>query len=567
MNTNLIDRLKAWLVDHQSNLLSALDHPAPILLGDRIDPRNGTLHPLIVDPEYLRGHALFSGQTQKGKSRQGDALLLQLLDKGQQIILLDPHGTMFNFIRSYMVATGAFSDPAMFDKVLFVDLPEWTKQGFYPSFDVLRRDLPLQTVAVGFLEAVHRVWPELDASSALDTIVLFGCAVLIYHKLPITLLAKFINKKVFRDRLLETFPDEEIVSYWWEEFDYLEPRQKAIETGAIRRRLRRLTFEPELRYSLSNASGYNLIDIGKLLDQGTSLIVNLHFPTDLSSRLWGALLMVAIEQAVKARLGLPEEQRKPYTAFIDEFPLFVSKENSEEGFNTFLQRTLGAGFSMWLCHQNMSSVPESLQGALQNCGLRFCFQVFDDAEYAAKYFFKVDPHLVKHRVYGQGMPHTTFYSSEEQRTMHYQALMGLDFREAMLRLQDGWTGRIRTPDLNLPPDFDESQVAPINEYYRNTLFRTKEAIEADLQPRIEKAGVADLMAIERVKTVFGRSHGSRSEKSERAIEQPTSGIRKSDATITSNASPPPSVTEPPVQQKPSQDEDDQSIFKAPRRRR
>lgn len=468
----------------------------PILLGS-YTTADGE-RDLLVHPSLLRAHALISGMTRMGKSREAASILLQQLNRGEQIVVIDPHGSLFHLIQEYMVAGGAFHDPAWRENVLFYDLPEATKKGLYPSFDILAQDLPAHNVAMSILDAFHSVWPELDAAPAFDSCVLMGCALLKHHNLPINDLPVILNNKSLRNRLLEGIGDREITSFFHDYFDKLERDQKR-EVGSTLRRMYQILFSPELRYSLANNSQPNLANFTTFLAEGKSAFVNLKFPNSVLMQLWGALLLSAIEQAALSRLDLPDAERRYCTLFVDEFMTFTTKDETK--MNTFLQRTAGAGLSLYLCHQDLSKMPPLMRGALNNCALRIAFNVGpDDAEYHAPHFFEYDPHRIKDVQYGPHPPRYTFYSAQEQWEIFQGELAGLKKREAYIKLPNGMIAKIYTPDmpnstgdpavLAVEPDavvLDPAALTEIQDYYRNTLFRPQEIIERELEYREEKA--------------------------------------------------------------------------------
>jgi hypothetical protein len=525
-----------------------------IVLGDYIDPADKQWHQLTVkSSEIQKVHCALGGQTQQGKTYFGSAIFLQKIARGDQVIVLDPHSTIYNTVLSQMLAHGAFDDPTMRERVLFVDLPQaTTRRKLYPALNILDRDLPLHTTAVGALEVVHRVWPELDASSALDNMVLYGCAVLLHHHLPLTLLPLVLTNETARSTLLETIADQEVVSYWNDEFNKLTKHHQEQEIGATMRRIRRLVFEPELRYSLSNTGAPNLLDFRTILKQGTSVFFDLHFESDLTTKLWGSLIMVALEQAVKSRLGVPERERRPCSIFVDEIGMFanVHKEHSEEGLNTFLQRTLGAGVSLWMCYQNLSTFPPSTRdGALDNCALQINFRTVRDAESASEQFFSVDPRRIKHMTYGQGMPRPTFSSVEEQKTMSAQRFKELQPQSALIKLPTGDTYHIMTPYVD-KVDVDEQKLAEIEDYYLKTLFRSEVDITNDLDARMHALQI-DKVSLERKKDAVPAPQA----RAEAPKPPRSGGPQRRGATIKGDASPP-----PPSATLPDEDDDDESRF-------
>ncbi len=552
--------------------------PKLCLFGSFKHPDDGRQQPLAFEFEKLKSHVHVMGATQHGKSVHMASLLLQKIGAGEQVIAFDPHGPIYNYMLRKMVETGAFDDPSIREKVLFVNLPYAHYRRLYASFDPLGEGIPEQmyTAALQILDALHRAWPELDQASAFDSLVPNSAAVLAYHRLPLTMIDELIYRADLRERLVNAVPDRKIRSYFKNHFNQLGAHLQARESGSTLRRITRLNFSPELRYSLESQEPYNLARMQTALENGTSLIFNLHFEDDETIRFWLALLLSSVENAVKRHLGKLETPLDLNVA-ADEIGMALMKEHSEVSFNNILQRTAGAGVSMWVCHQNMSSLPDSMRGALANCGTRIYFNLSeDDADYAEPYFFSVDPWKVKETTHIQGMPRFTYLSSDDQRTIHRQQFIKLQKREALVKLPNGLKAKIRTPDLP-KPDVDERLLEEVETYYLDQLFRHKSVIEADLQQRLEKAGIADLLLHDEANSNPPANRPKSNKPTQRATEQPpspesraapsTDVTQESNATINANAFPTTPAADPSAQPKPFKDEDDQSAFKASPRRR
>ncbi len=566
---DLVGRLFA---DRPDVVIPPSDSPL-VLLGDYVDPTTNRVCPLLIPLKDMRVHGLFSGLTRTGKSKLGTALMLQKIANGEQVILIDPHGAFADDILATMIETGAFDDAEMFDKVWFLDLKLAGAYGLYMAFDVLSQDLPPHVIAEAVLQVFKRLWP-LETSAALDAFVLYGCLLLISNDLPITLLDELITDEVSRKKLIPKCRDRKAKSYFIH-FDNLK-WTKNEETRATFRRIVRLMFQPELRYSLTSSQPHNIANFREILASGRSVIFSIHFDTDLVTRLFGTLLMVMIEMASTSRLGTSSKDRVPTTIFVDEFPLFLRADQEDIGPNNFLQRTAGAGVSMWLCHQNLSSIPDAVKGALDNAKLRITFEVGpEDAREHAPHFFEVDPHLVKDTMYGQGTPRRTYYSTEEQRTGHQQAISSLQFREALVKLPDDRVFNIYTPDVpdsNVSPETLEAYKF----HYFHMLFRRKEAIEQELDQRLLAAGVPNLgnddneQPPEPPTPPQPKSPRSPNQPPSRrnSTRPPTTKLNEADGTIiTPDASLSPIAPEPQTPPQRPTDETDQSVFKGKRRRK
>jgi hypothetical protein len=98
------------------------------------------------------------------------------------------------------------------------------------------------------------------------------------------------------------------------------------------------------------------------------------------------ILVAKILSATFSRVDIPEEQRKDFYLFIDEFQNFAFK-----GIASILSEARKYRLSMVLAHQYIKQLPEEIASAVfGNVGTIMCFRVgTEDAEFLEKQFAPV----------------------------------------------------------------------------------------------------------------------------------------------------------------------------------
>lgn len=525
--------------------LRAGDADRPLLIGNIMEEGRITPHLLTLSLKELRLHLMGIGATQRGKSRFMSGLLTQKMDRGEQIFVIDPHGSVYDLLFAY----SSLLPPVLRQKLSFYDLPYAAQIGLYPGLDILNQGLPPHTVAEGVLESFHRVWTELDSSSALDAAVLHGCAVLIHHQLPITFLQTVLTQRRFREYLLSSMPESETAAFFHQHFDKLE-RYLSSESASTTRRTSRLTFSPELRYSLSNTLSPNLANIGEALASGQSIIVNTAFPSEASRRLVGVFLLVAVEQAAMRRLTQPRKTWTPCTVFVDEFGSLVSRE--ARWADNILQQSAKVGISLNVCFQNLKQLPEETRDAvLGNCALRLVFQVGkNDAEQLVPYFFQFDPLAVKDITAGRGMSQVSFYSYTDQQGVNVERLLRLEARQAYFQYGPQAVAKIYTPSFDFP-EVNREALIQAHQYYLHTLFQPQSAIEGNARLAQFWELARTLSQEDEPKKRGSRTHSPSTPSQASDVEEPTptedESYGRSDAAEHDTPSSPP---------RPAEDDDD-----------
>lgn len=445
------------------SLWPAKKHPA-LTLGTYGPPL--VSRPFTLGPELVPAHKHVIGTTGVGKSKFLASMYVQLLNQGIGAALIDPHADLGHDILDVLAESGFFRHPDAQKRLLFVD---FSRKDTYVPFNVLRQPYDDHTVARNIVEACKRAWPALADGSApqFENILLAGTLVLVQNELPLTALPKLLTDKAYRRALLENVSDPDVIDFFRARFDNWG-RDTAAMVESTLRRVFLLTFSPTLRHSLGDTE--NVLNFRELMDGGVSVIFNLGGLDEDTQRLLGCLLTVGFEVAALARADTPQEARRPYHLFIDEFSQFSAQ--SEGSLARVLSLARKYGLSLTLAHQTWSQVNGRLQGALQNA-VEVAFRLGrSDAEWAAPQFARFDPYVVKHEVVDPlqaDRTHPVFFSVQETFESWAQALADLEPREAYVRVGSK-TVKVRTLTV---PSGNRTQRDEIEREYVDLLHRSR----------------------------------------------------------------------------------------------
>ncbi len=139
-------------------------------------------------------------------------------------------------------------------------------------------------------------------------------------------------------------------------------------------------------------SGHGL-DLRQVMDEGKILIANLSKGQlgEDNANLLGALLVTSIQQAAMGRADMPEEERRDFHLYIDEFQNFATGS-----FADILSEARKYRLSMTIAHQYTRHLDETTADAVfGNVGSMVVFQVgSDDAEILVRQLRKFDGQLL-----------------------------------------------------------------------------------------------------------------------------------------------------------------------------
>src|SRR3954449_3073536 len=280
---------------------------------------------LRITPQQARAHMHVLGKTGSGKSYFLAGLFLAMHQAGMPATLIDPHGDLAELVLSHLVQRGTFTDPAAYDRLVYLDLPAAASTGRFLPFNFLQQPYDDHAMAELVAEACRRAWPELATGApTFENILKHSVIALRQNRLPLTELANLLTDRPFREQLLLSVTDPQVVRFFHLRMDQWG-RDEAHMKESTLNRADLLTLSPVLRHSLGARE--NRLSFRQLIDSGRSLIVNLAIPDADARRLFGCLLTVGMESAALSRADNLHE-RTPHHLIIDEFSQFMAQSET-----------------------------------------------------------------------------------------------------------------------------------------------------------------------------------------------------------------------------------------------
>src|SRR3954453_1828919 len=80
--------------------------------------------PLRITPQQARAHMHVLAKTGSGKSYFLAGLFLAFHEAGMPVTLIDPHGDLAELVLAHLADSGEFSDPAVYERLVYLDLPQ-----------------------------------------------------------------------------------------------------------------------------------------------------------------------------------------------------------------------------------------------------------------------------------------------------------------------------------------------------------------------------------------------------------------------------------------------------------
>nr|MBN2278806.1 type IV secretion system DNA-binding domain-containing protein [candidate division Zixibacteria bacterium] len=329
----------------------------------------------IKDHDRQR-HVYVVGQTGMGKSTLLLNMLVQDIQRGKGVALIDPHGDLaeqlLDHIPQRRMTDVIYINPADTEYPVGINLLDGDKSA--------GRHL----IASHLVDIFKKIWsdswgPRLEYILRNTILVLLECNGHTLLSIP-----RLLIDPEFRAVVLSKVQDPVVRTFWQVEYE-LYPKVFRTETiSPIQNKVGQFLSVPVMRNILGQAQ--NKVDFRSVMDSRRILIVNLakgRLGED-NTGLLGSLIVSKLFLTAMSRSDTLQSKRKPYTVYIDEFQSFAS-----DNFAHTLSEMRKFGLHLVLAHQYLAQLPLKLKSAVfGNVGTIMAFRIgAEDGEYLEKEYF------------------------------------------------------------------------------------------------------------------------------------------------------------------------------------
>src|SRR3990167_6978481 len=328
-----------------------------------------------IKSDDRRRHMYVVGSTGMGKSEFLKTMTIQDIEAGHGIAFIDPHGDpvvdLLDFIPEERIKDVVYIDPG--------DLAFPVAFNVMESVDFDYRHL----IAAGLLGVFKKIW--VDAWSARMEYILNNTILALLEYPGSTLLGinKMLASKEYRKKVVANITDPIVKSFWVEEFAKYADKFATEATAAIQNKIGQFISNNVIRNIVGQVE--SKIDIRGIMDEGKILLVNLSRGAigEDASRLIGSLLVTKIQLAAMSRVDTPEQDRRDFYLYADEFQQFAT-----ESFANILSEARKYHLCLIVGHQYIKQLDETVADAIfGNVGTIVAFRVgAEDAEFLEKWF-------------------------------------------------------------------------------------------------------------------------------------------------------------------------------------
>ncbi len=311
---------------------------------------------ICFERDDRRRHSYVLGQTGTGKSWLMVRMILQDIYNGDGVCFIDPHGSAAEMILERIPPERAedviYFNAGDFERPFGLNIMEYYneqhKHQIVNSFIALLIRLfdPHNQGYAGpaFQQAVRN--SMLTAMSRPDSTLIEVVRIL-------------QDEEWVMNYWLPQIKDELVLRYWTDQVAKTDKKTKAESLTYFISKFDKFTTNLAIRNIIGQSQ--SSFDFRKVMDEGKILIVNLSkgIIGDENMSFLGLLLVQKILAAALSREDIPEDQRKDFFFYADEFQNFATEE-----FNSILSEARKYRLNLTLGHQYIGQLPEDIKNAV-----------------------------------------------------------------------------------------------------------------------------------------------------------------------------------------------------------
>jgi hypothetical protein len=319
-----------------------------------------------IEQEDRRRHLYVIGKTGMGKTTLMESLIRSDIERGHGVCLIDPHGDLADKILAG-VPSNRTNDVILFDPCDPEYAVAFNPLACHPGFE--------DRVTSGVISALKKMYdswgPRLE-----DTLRNATYLAVVNGGTLLSIL-QILTNDLEREQFLRHNTNDLALRFWRDEFANWPGPYRTEAVAAILNKIRPFLMNQNVRSVLSQSD--HGIDLRNAMDTGKIFIANLSKGRlgEDNSNLLGALLVTTIQQAAMGRADVPEDRRRDFYLYIDEFQNFTTG-----AFAHILSEARKYRLNMTIAHQYTRQLDDELANAVfGNVGSMIVFQVgSDDAE-------------------------------------------------------------------------------------------------------------------------------------------------------------------------------------------
>jgi len=330
-----------------------------------------------IRTEDRRQHTYVIGKTGTGKTNLLKNLAFQDIQSGAGLAIVDPHGSFVEEVLEKI------PDNRLDDVIYFNP----SDSDFPLGFNVLEVPDPKykHLVASDLMGIFTKIWANVWSSRM--EYILNNCVLALLDTPGTTLLGipRLLVDKDYRRIIIDNLKDPVVRSFWVQEYESWQDRFRQEAIAPIQNKVGQFLSSSFVRNIVGQPK--SAFNVQEVMNQRKILLVNVakgRIGED-NAALLGAMLITKIQLAAMERVRIPEDERRDFYLYVDEFQNFAT-----DSFANILSEARKYRLNLVIAHQYIGQLVTDTTTKVRdavfgNCGTLISFRVgATDAEFLEK---------------------------------------------------------------------------------------------------------------------------------------------------------------------------------------
>ena len=326
-----------------------------------------------------RQHMYVLGKSGTGKSVLLENMIIQNIQNGEGVCVVDPHGELVEKILHSI-------PPDRVNDVIYFNPAD---TDYHIGFNVLQLDDPKykHLVASGLMGIFTKIWA--NAWSSRMEYILNNAILALLDTPGTTLLGipRLLVDKDYRQTIINNLKDPVVKAFWVHEYEAWRDQFRNEAIAPIQNKVGQFLSTSIVRNVVGQSK--STIDIFEIMNSGKIFLVNVSKGRigEDNSALLGGMIITKLQLAAMERVRIPENERKDFYLFVDEFQNFVT-----DSFASILSEARKYRLCLTIAHQYIAQLVTDSSAAVRdavfgNVGTMIVFRVgAADADFLEKEF-------------------------------------------------------------------------------------------------------------------------------------------------------------------------------------
>lgn len=329
----------------------------------------GSATPVGIPDKVTNEHIYLIGKSGVGKSTEEENLILQEIESGRGVGLIEPHGDLTKSILKRIPR-------ARIEDVVYFDPHDEEYVACLNPFDPSPHEDKgrlADEMTSAFRAGIDTWGPRMENILRQSCYALLHLAGSTMADIGI-LLSQTREGDRFRTRVLRALTNVDAVRFWRDLF----PKYKADALDPVTNKVSRLMLNTKIAAVFTQRRA--LIRWRDIIDQGKIFLANLTGLGPSNTAFLGSLFIAGFKEAAASRADIPEECRRPYSLHIDEFHRFPTTSIED-----LLTESRKFALSLRLAHQETGQIDYPTRRAVGTADTVIAFGVdVDDAKHIVR---------------------------------------------------------------------------------------------------------------------------------------------------------------------------------------